>query len=85
MFSGTSYVRQFRFLAPWISHTDWDSFVQNNWDYNLPLGEAIAKFTERVMVWNKEVFGNIFQRKKQVLARLRGIQKALETHSMCKL
>ena len=49
------------------------------------MGEAFAKFIERVMVWNREVFGNIFQRKKRVLARLRGIQKALETHSTCRL
>ena len=27
------------------------------------------------------MFGNIFQRKRRVLARLGGIQKALETHS----
>ena len=68
-----SSMKQFRFLAPWIEHTDWDSFVLNNWDYNLPLGVAIAKFSERVMVWNKGVFGNIFWKKKRVLARLGGI------------
>ena len=32
MFGVTTYVRQFRFLAPWISHNDWDSFVKNNWE-----------------------------------------------------
>jgi hypothetical protein len=29
-------------------------------------------------IFNKEVFGNIFTRKKEVEARLRGIQRALE-------
>jgi hypothetical protein len=29
-------------------------------------------------IFNKEVFGNIFARKKEVEARLRGIQRALE-------
>ena len=31
------------------------------------------------------MFGNIFQRKKRVLARLGGIQKAPEAQYMCKL
>lgn len=29
-------------------------------------------------IFNKEVFGNIFARKKELEARLRGIQRALE-------
>ena len=49
-FSETTYVREFRFMALWISHTGWDYFVQNNWDYNILLGATIAKFTERVVV-----------------------------------
>ena len=28
--------------------------------------------------WNREVFGNIFKRKKELLARIGGIQQALE-------
>ncbi|KAK9090350.1 hypothetical protein Sjap_023527 [Stephania japonica] len=31
--------------------------------------------------WNKECFGNIFHKKKVVLTRLDGLQKALETHT----
>ena len=80
--NGPHQVRQFRFMAPWILHAEWDSFVRNNWDHNVPLGDAIAKFTEKVTIWNREVFGNIFQRKRIILARLGGIQKAFETHSM---
>ena len=34
-------------------------------------------FTTRVKEWNYEVFGNLFARKKRVLARLNGVQKAL--------
>ena len=68
-------------MASWITHSDWDSFVWNNWEHNLPLGEAITNFAGKVAVWNREVFGNIFRRKKSVLAKLGGIQKAMETHS----
>ncbi|XP_075647222.1 uncharacterized protein LOC142618104 [Castanea sativa] len=38
-------------------------------------------FIEPVKIWNKEVFGNIFQRKSRIVARLNGIQKALANGS----
>ena len=30
--------------------------------------------------WNKDIFGNIFKRKKELLARIGGIQRTLEKH-----
>lgn len=30
--------------------------------------------------WNKDIFGNIFKRKKELLARVGGIQRTLEKH-----
>ncbi|KAL7262201.1 hypothetical protein ACSBR1_000556 [Camellia fascicularis] len=38
--------------------------------------EAIDNFSHNVKTWNKEVFGNIFKRKRTLLARIEGIQKA---------
>lgn len=37
--------------------------------------EAIDHFTTVVKVWNKEVFGNIFKRKTELLKRIKGIQR----------
>lgn len=37
------------------------------------------------MVWNKEVFGNIFKRKHQILRRLEGIDKVLMNNSIERL
>ena len=34
-------------------------------------------FVDRVKKWNVEVFGNIFAKKRRVLARLKGVQKAI--------
>uniref|UniRef100_A0A2N9EFE1 Reverse transcriptase domain-containing protein n=1 Tax=Fagus sylvatica TaxID=28930 RepID=A0A2N9EFE1_FAGSY len=53
-----------------LVHESWTKFPQN-----VPL--AIHDFTNRVTIWNKQVFGNIFHRKKRLLARLNGIQKSL--------
>ena len=38
---------------------------------------AIPYFTRKARKWNFEIFGNLFGRKKRVLARLQGTQKAL--------
>ena len=37
----------------------------------------MADFIDRVKKWNVEVFGNIFAKKRRVLARLNGAQKAI--------
>lgn len=38
---------------------------------------ATRSFTERVRKWNTEVFGNVFAKKRRVLARINGVQKSL--------
>ena len=42
--------------------------------------EAIEVFSNQARLWNKNQFGNIFQKKKRVLARLDGVQRALANH-----
>ena len=37
---------------------------------------AINKFTSVAKIWNTNVFGNIFARKRRIIARLKGIQNA---------
>lgn len=38
---------------------------------------AITEFFKKAKKWNFEVFGNLFARKRRVLARLNGTQKTL--------
>ncbi|KAK2392667.1 hypothetical protein QL285_066003 [Trifolium repens] len=71
--------RPFRFQAAWFTHNDYPNLVRNTWNRN---GGNIVHCLHNVATesttFNKEVFGNIFARKKEVEARLRGIQRALE-------
>ena len=60
----------------WLSHKDFPAVVREAWtgmDDNLE--GAIS--CDRAQKWNKEIFGNVFLRKKKILNRLLGIQKAL--------
>ena len=38
---------------------------------------AIESFTKEATKWNKEQFGNVFAWKKNIMARLNGIQRAM--------
>ena len=45
-----------------------------------PFVDFLNQFTTSLRNWNHEVFGNLFRRKRHLLARLHGVQKALSTN-----
>ena len=63
-----------------MHHPEFHEVVKRAWDRDLPLPIAIGNFTSKVKQWNHEVFGNLFVRKKRVLARLNGVQKAMSNN-----
>ena len=70
--------RPFRFEATWMSHTGLLDVINSSWsDMKHKLLDSTAEFTVRVRKWNREVFGNIFKKKRQLMARIEGIQRAL--------
>lgn len=77
LLGSTSY-RPFRFQTIWLSHNEFPIVVRNAWaSKEGNLAGAISNFTTKAQRWNKEVFGNVFIRKKQIMARLLGTQRAL--------
>ena len=73
--------RTFRYLAAWETHDSWPEVVQLGWKKDGSFVNTINNFRSYVNSWNMSVFGNIMASKRRVLARIRGIQRALETHS----
>ncbi|XP_050259653.1 uncharacterized protein LOC126704666 [Quercus robur] len=61
----------------WLLHPDFYRIVKEAWPNEAQLQMAIPEFTRKARKWNFEVFGNLFGKKKRVLARLQGTQKAL--------
>ena len=73
--------RPFHFQPFWLSHNEFPVLVKEAWsgqDPNLP--DAISVFTSKALRWNKNVFGNVFTRKKIIMARLSVVQKALTSY-----
>lgn len=74
---GLMLPRPFRFQPMWLSHPSFPDVVREAWTRPINLPQAVSKFTVQAKIWNKNVFGNLFRRKKRVTARLKGIQVAL--------
>lgn len=70
--------RPFRCERMWINQPDFIKLVNLFWHENQhrPLAESLELFKEQALLWNKNDFGNLFQRKKRIFARLDGINRA---------
>lgn len=71
--------RPFRFQAAWCTHEAHSDIVKQAWrkdQGNVSL--SLNNVKHESLIFNKEVFGNIFLRKIEYEARLHGIQKSLE-------
>ena len=69
--------RPFRFQSCWITDLDLPRVVSQAWDLSNHLREAISNFEKDAVNWNKNHFGNVFGKKRRLMARLRGIQKEM--------
>lgn len=67
-------------MASWLIDAKFKEFMYNIWDGNMDFIKFAKEFADKVSQWNKEVFKSIFERKRTLLAKLNGIQRALEDH-----
>ncbi|KAI9074704.1 hypothetical protein K1719_043358 [Acacia pycnantha] len=68
----------FKFLAAWLSHSDFSSIVHRIWQSGDDLMACIDSFKSEIQKWNVETFGHIGRRKRRLFRRLNGIQTKLE-------
>lgn len=72
--------RSFKFNVAWLTHPEFLKVVGESWNTNAEVEENKITLAQRLSEWNKNSFGNIFQRKRRVLARLQGIQRNMCTN-----
>lgn len=64
--------KQFRFQNMWLSHPGFKDMVSNNWMQPVDgggmraLGYKLKRLKQSLRIWNREVFGNIFDRVKNL-------------------
>ena len=69
--------RPFKFQNFWLSNLSFPKVVSDVWAQSTHLAEAVEKFTKNATNWKLNHFGNIFVKKRRLMARLNGYQKAL--------
>lgn len=62
--------RPFRFMAAWLTHSDFGQFLKSIWRPNLSWNEQIFSIQNRLRKWNNQVFGDVFKRKRRLIRRL---------------
>ena len=67
----------FKFQTCWLSNCSFPNVVTQAWRQSTRLAQAIESFTKEANRWNEEQFGNVFARKKNIMARLNGIQRVM--------
>lgn len=55
--------------------------ISKAWRHSNRLVEAIERFTKDVLVWDKIHFGNIFAKKKNLMAMINSIQREIALKS----
>ena len=69
--------KPFRFQEFWLSDLTFPNIVSKVRSSDRSLVDAIDTFSKEATLWNRSHFGNIHHRKRRVLARIYGVQKAL--------
>ncbi|XVE95435.1 hypothetical protein REPUB_Repub02eG0096900 [Reevesia pubescens] len=69
----------FRFERAWMLHDKFMEEINNSWGDNFSgMHDQLTALVVRLKLWSKKEFGDIYRRKKRLLARLNGIQKHLD-------
>ena len=69
--------RSFRFQELWLSDMSFPNVVSSAWSCNRNLAESTEVFSKEATSWNRNHFGNIHQKKKRIMTRIYGAQKAI--------
>ncbi|MBA0845023.1 hypothetical protein Goarm_005853, partial [Gossypium armourianum] len=73
--------RTFRFLAGWTKHSDFSNLVKERWNFAGNMVESLNNFTFFAKDWNRNIYGFLGTRKRNIMRSLNNIQKTLEHSS----
>ncbi|XP_074300458.1 uncharacterized protein LOC141631726 [Silene latifolia] len=69
--------RPFRFQACWMKHENFKDFVEESWPVDGIFQQKLSTLARKLKDWNTQIFGNIFRKKKELMARIGGCQREL--------
>ncbi|XP_075508178.1 uncharacterized protein LOC142545090 [Primulina tabacum] len=63
--------------AAWLTHSDFQNVIQHEWQDQRMLKDNVISLTNVLTEWNSATFGNIHKRKRELIARIDGVQRIL--------
>lgn len=75
--STTAMNRPFHLMASWLVDQTFKPVDQEAWHGDTIWLQAVDTFQDKATYWNMHCFGNIFYRKRRLMARMEGINKKL--------
>ena len=70
--------RPFRFEAAWLSHDGFRDLLSASWNRQMSTPAALIMLRKTLRRWNKEVFGEVQQRKEKLLTDIKTLQDQLD-------
>ncbi|KAL4283171.1 hypothetical protein GQ457_16G011860 [Hibiscus cannabinus] len=70
--------RPFKYLVAWNEHPDFENLLRTSWDNNRVFSMTVQNFQLKSKEWSITVFGHIERQKQSLLARIKGVEKALD-------
>ncbi|KAL4377932.1 hypothetical protein GQ457_02G028840 [Hibiscus cannabinus] len=70
--------RTFKYMVAWNEHPDFENILRTSWDNTRAFYVNVQNFQLRSKEWSITVFGHIERRKQSLLARIKGVEKALD-------
>lgn len=64
-------------MASWLVDPTFKPIVTEAWNESNSWCQAVDSFQKKTMDWNINCYGNLFQRKRRIMARMDGINKRL--------
>ena len=71
-------LKSFRFQVAWTTHEGFERTLRENRRDNTTIVPILQLLLSVLNTWNKEVFGNLFRRKRKTWAHTQGIQRKLK-------
>jgi hypothetical protein len=67
----------FRFESAWLLDKSYDTMIKDCWDNNSPVLRNLTKVQNDIKHWKICTFDQVMRRKKEIIARLGGIQRSI--------
>ncbi|XP_061345139.1 uncharacterized protein LOC133290994 [Gastrolobium bilobum] len=70
--------RPFRFMAAWMEHPDFERLMEDKWHSDMEINGMLSNFIPQLKRWNRDVYGNINNRKRNLVNRIVEVQRHRE-------